>query len=66
MMMTNILIIRFASGGRVHRSSSSPWGHSGMVSHLMKLMEFGDPSIMVSTRDTYFDTDYEFTSDDGL
>ena len=40
MMMTNILIIRFASGGRVHRSSSSPWGHSGMVSHLMKLMEF--------------------------
>ena len=24
----------------------------------MKLIEFGDPSIMVSTRDAYFDTDY--------
>ena len=24
----------------------------------LKLMEFGDPSIMVSTRDAYFDTDY--------
>ena len=29
----------------------------------MKLMEFGDPSIMVSTRDAYFDTDYELNTD---
>ena len=33
---------------------------------LMKLLEFGDPSIMVSTRDAYFDTDQEFTTDSGL
>ena len=33
---------------------------------LMKLLEFGDPSIMVSTRDAYFDTDHEFTTDAGL
>ena len=32
----------------------------------MKLLEFGDPSIMVSTRDAYFDTDHEFNSDKGL
>ena len=33
---------------------------------LMKLMEFGDPSIMVSSRDAYFDTDYELNTDTGL
>ena len=32
----------------------------------LKLMEFGDPSIMVSTRDAYFDTDYEFTTEAGF
>ena len=30
----------------------------------MKLIEYGDPSIMVSTRDAYFDTDYRFDSKD--
>ena len=32
----------------------------------MKLSEFDDPSIMVSTRDAYFDTDYEFKTDAGF
>ena len=33
---------------------------------LMKLLEFDDPSIMVSNRDAYFDTDYEFSTETGL
>ena len=33
---------------------------------LMKLLEFDDPSIMVSNRDAYFDTDYEFNTETGL
>lgn len=32
----------------------------------VKLVSFGDNTIMVSSRDTYFPTEFEFTSDDGL
>ena len=34
--------------------------------NLIRLLEFGEPTIMTSVRDSYFDTDYEFTSDEGL
>ena len=36
------------------------------VVQLQRLINFGDPSIMVSERLSYFDTDYEFTRDDGF
>lgn len=31
-----------------------------------KLINYGSTTIMVSSRDAYFDTDFEFTTDDGL
>ena len=36
------------------------------MTQLLELSNYVDPSIMVSTRDAFFTTDYEFTSDDGL
>ena len=33
---------------------------------LMRLTGFGEPQIMLSVRDSYYDTDFEFSSDDGL
>ncbi len=32
----------------------------------IKLIEFGDNTIMVSERDNFFDSDFAFTTDDGL
>ena len=32
----------------------------------IKLIEFGDNTIMVSERDSYFDESFSFTTDDGL
>ena len=32
----------------------------------IRLMDFGDTSIQVSTRDNFFETDFKFPSDDGL
>ena len=31
-----------------------------------RLVRFEEPQIMTSTRDSYFSTDYEFTTEDGL
>lgn len=33
---------------------------------LIKLFNFGEPAIMESVRDSYFDTDHIFSSDEGL
>ena len=33
---------------------------------LVKLNAFAEPQIMVSVRDSFLDTDFEFTTDDGL
>ena len=32
----------------------------------IKLINFGEPTIMVSVRDSFLDTDFEFTTEDGL
>ena len=32
----------------------------------MRLVGFGEPQIMLSVRDSFYDTDFEFTSNDGL
>ena len=32
----------------------------------VRLVSFGDNTIMVSSRDSFFPTDFEFTTDDGL
>lgn len=34
--------------------------------NLIKLLEFREPTIMMSVRDSYLDTDFEFTSEQGL
>lgn len=33
---------------------------------LIKLLEFGEPTIMVSVRDSFLDADYKFSSDQGF
>ena len=32
----------------------------------LRLQEYGEPSIMVSVRDSHFDSEFELTTDDGL
>ena len=32
----------------------------------MRLIHFGDTSVQVSTQDNFFETDFEFTTEDGL
>ena len=33
---------------------------------LLRLLNYGDPAIMTSIKDSYFSTDHEFTTDEGL
>ena len=37
-----------------------------MVMQFMQLSTYQDPSIMVSTRDSFYSTDHEFTTDEGF
>ena len=38
--------------------------YAGM--QLIRLHMYGEPSIMVSVRDSFYDTDFKFTSEQGL
>ena len=37
-----------------------------MVMQFLQLSTYQDPSIMVSTRDSFYSTDHEFTTDEGF